>query len=165
MRLVSGLMDKSDLNILSTLRSNARETLTTISRKTGIPISSIFDRLKKLEAERVIVRHTSLLNWNKVGIKIRVLLLLRMDEKRKDAVEKWFMEKQHVNNIFRINGSLNLIIEALFRDVTEQQTFLDSFKKTFRGVVISVHHIVVKVKQEGFLTDSLQYGNHSKGRI
>lgn len=154
MKNVSGSMNKSDLKILSALRSNARETLTNISRKTGIPISSIFDRLNKLEAEGIILRHTSLLDWKKIGFKIRVLLLLKIDVKRKDDVEKWFKEKQRVNNISRINGNLSLIIEALFRDSAELQAFLDSFKKTFREVDISVHHIVEALKQEGFLMDS-----------
>ena len=42
-------LDSSDLKILSALRANGRETLTKISRDTGIPISLVFDRLKRME--------------------------------------------------------------------------------------------------------------------
>ena len=45
----SEILDQADLKLLGHLRTNARETLTRISQETQIPVSSIFDRLKRLE--------------------------------------------------------------------------------------------------------------------
>ena len=62
-----GLVDQSDLKILKYLRRNSRETMTRMSKETRIPISSVFDRLKRLEAIGVIHRYTSLLDMKKIG--------------------------------------------------------------------------------------------------
>ena len=57
----------SDLKILSALRANGRETLTKISRDTGIPISLVFDRLKRME-ELVIKRYSCSVDWERLGL-------------------------------------------------------------------------------------------------
>jgi len=46
---------EKDLLILSELRQNARETLTKMSKHTGIPISTIFDKIKQLNIEKEII--------------------------------------------------------------------------------------------------------------
>ena len=48
---------KTDKKILAALAHNSRDTMTNISRKTNIPVSEIFDRLKLLEA-RLGLRYT-----------------------------------------------------------------------------------------------------------
>ena len=50
----SKTLDQADLKLLGHMRTNARDTLTRISQETQIPISSIFDRLKRLEKMKVI---------------------------------------------------------------------------------------------------------------
>ena len=54
----SEILDQADLKLLGHLRTNARETLTRISQETQIPVSSIFDRLKRMEKMNVIKRFT-----------------------------------------------------------------------------------------------------------
>jgi DNA-binding Lrp family transcriptional regulator len=61
---------KHDLKIISHLRKNSRESLTTLSRKTNIPVSTLFDKVK-----------------NKTGYyikKIHVLLIF----------QKWVLEQE-----------------------------------------------------------------------
>lgn len=74
----SDLVDRVDLKLLSDLRRNSRETLTKISRETGIPISLIFDRLKRLEAIGIRNRYTCLLDMKKIGLHDRVIILVKV---------------------------------------------------------------------------------------
>ena len=46
-----------DLLLLNSLRENSRKSLTSLSKQTKIPVSTLFDRLKLLEKEDII-RHT-----------------------------------------------------------------------------------------------------------
>ena len=55
--------DNKDLLIISCLRENSRNNLTNISKMTGIPISTIFDWLKKYEGS-IIKKHTALLSFS-----------------------------------------------------------------------------------------------------
>ena len=67
-------MDKKELLILSQFRKNARENLTTTSRRIHVPISTLHDRLKKYEG-KVIQRHTSILNFGEIGYNLKLVQL------------------------------------------------------------------------------------------
>jgi Lrp/AsnC family leucine-responsive transcriptional regulator len=134
------------------LRRNARETITRISKFTGIPISSTFGRLKRLEEARVITRHTSLVDMRQIGLSMRVFVLFKTDDSHREELEGSLMEDPQVNNMVRIIGSWNLMVEALFRDINELESFVEALRRDFRGLEFSVHYILDSLKQEGILT-------------
>ena len=147
----SEILDQVDLKLLGYLRTNARETLTRISQETQIPISSIFDRLKRMEKMNVIKRYTSLLNLKKIGIHVRVLLLVKADKSSKANLEDWLMEKRAVNWLIRINGEWKLAAECLFQNIKNLESFIEDFEKSFKGVEFSVYYILEDLKSESFL--------------
>ena len=155
-------IDQEDRKILSCLRRNARETLTNISKDTGIPISSIFDRLKRLEKIEIITRYTCLLDMEKVGFSVTVFLFLKIANKRQNEVEKFLMENPNVNNLLRVNGDWNLIVDVLFRDINSFELFADTFKNDFKEIEISIHYVLEDIKRENFLIDNALKNNEVK---
>ena len=67
------MINIKDRQIISHLRNNARIPLTTMSKLTKIPVSTLFDRLKTNEDD-IITKHTSLLDFAKLGYNARVNL-------------------------------------------------------------------------------------------
>ena len=63
-------MNKKDLLIVSHLRRDGRTSLTELSKKTRIPISTIFDRLKQ-NKNNFIKKHTALIDFAKLGYNTR----------------------------------------------------------------------------------------------
>lgn len=59
-------MSPKILQFLAYLRENSREKLTTISKRTKIPISTLFDMLKELQGN-LITKNTVLLDFSKLG--------------------------------------------------------------------------------------------------
>jgi Lrp/AsnC family transcriptional regulator for asnA, asnC and gidA len=147
----SETLDQADLKLLGHLRTNARDTLTRISQETEIPISSIFDKLKRLEKMNVIKRYTSLLELNKIGIHVRVLLLVKPYKSSKGNLADWLIEKRPVNWLLRINGKWKLAAECLFPNIKNLESFIEDLEKSFRGVEFSVFYIIEDLKSEGFL--------------
>lgn len=146
-----GGVDREDLKILSCLRKNARETLTKISKVTGIPISSAFDKLKRLEATGVITRHISLVDLKKIGFSVQVIFFLKTNDSNKKELERRLMENPQVNNVARITGNWNFVMDALFRDVEELESFVEALRKDYKGIEFSLHHVLETLKQECFL--------------
>jgi len=155
-------VDKEDLKILSCLRKNARETLTRISKVIGIPISSTFDKLKRLEATGVITRHTSLVDLKKIGFSVQVIFFLKANDNNKKELERRLIENPQVNNVARITGNWNFVMDALFRDVEELESFVEVLGKDYKGIEFSLHHVLKTLKQECFLIDK---NNPENGRI
>jgi DNA-binding Lrp family transcriptional regulator len=149
----SGLVDQSDLKILNHVRRNARETLTRICKETRIPISSVFDRLKRLEAIGVIQRYTSLLDMAKIGIRVQVVVLLKIPDAMKKAFEKWLKEHSQVNTLVRVNGDWDFMAEALFKNIHSLEAFTEQLAEEFKGAQCSVQYILEDLKREGFVPE------------
>jgi DNA-binding Lrp family transcriptional regulator len=157
--LKSDMLDETDLRILAHLRRNARETLTRISRETRIPISSAYDRLKRLEALHVIKRYTSVIDVQKVGIRVRALLLVTVKEGQKTDLEAYLTMKPFVNNLFRTNGKTCFVAECLFRDMNDLESFTENVRKRFKDITFSVLHILEDLKSESFLAGEVPSQN------
>jgi DNA-binding Lrp family transcriptional regulator len=148
-------MRTSDLKILSALRSNGRETLTKISADTGIQISLVFDRLKRMEEEGLIKSYSCSVDWKRLGLKRRVLLLIRMPERLRQKAQAQLARNHHINNLWLLDDRCRLAAEAMFVSPRQQEVFIKALQKEFEDVEISALAVVQSLKWEGFLTSCL----------
>ena len=110
-------INQKDVRIISELRKNARMSLTKMSKKTQIPVSTIHDRLKYYK-ESLVKKYTSLLDFNALGFNTRAHILFKVKKETRDDV-KSFLEKHHnVNSIFKINNGYDYLIDAIFKNIS-----------------------------------------------
>lgn len=141
----------SDLRILSAVRTNGRETLTKISADTGIPISLVFDRLKRME-EGVIKRYSCSVDWKPLGLKRRVFLFIRLPERLREQALSRLAKSHHINNLWRLHDRCVFAAEAIFLDLRQEEIFIEKLTKDFEDIDVSTHKVVDNPKWEGFLT-------------
>lgn len=145
-------MDKQELRVLSMFRSDARMNLTTISRMTGVPVSTLFDRLKKYEGT-IIKKHTCLLDFNKLGYELRVNMLLKVAQQNRDQLKEYLTKNQSVNSVFRVVGNgFDFIIECIFKNMGELQIFAESLEK-FNIKARQDYYVLEDIKREEFMAD------------
>lgn len=136
-----------DEKILAFLRENARTNLTTISRKTGIPVSTIFDRLRSHQG-RLIKKFTVLLDFSKMGFPIRTSILLRVVYESRDAVKAYLQAHPQVNTLLRVNNGYDFAIDAFFRDVREVEDFIEDLECKYKVEASHVLHIIDEIALE-----------------
>ena len=143
------MISKTDQLILTELRKNARAPLAEISRNTNIPVSTIFDRLKKLE-KQIIHKHTALIDYSKINHNMVVNFIIKIDEsERKKLVN--FLEKHHnVNSIYRISG-YDFMVECVFKDMKQIAEFNEDLLN-FKIKNQDQFHVIEQLKKEQFLT-------------
>lgn len=142
-------MKEKELEVLRALRENARETLTTISRRTGIPVSTLFDRLGEYK-QKLIIKHTCLLDYTKLGYDLRVQLLVRLS-KGKEEFEQFMVQHLHVNTVYRINNGYDYLVEAVFRNMKDFTQFVQSLER-FSIKERKEFYVLEDLKREAFLT-------------
>ncbi|MFO8016568.1 MAG: Lrp/AsnC family transcriptional regulator [Candidatus Woesearchaeota archaeon] len=148
-------MEKQDFQIISRLRSNARKNLSRISRETGIPVSTIFERLKRYEKE-LIRKHTALLDFSKLGYDIRVSIILKVPKENRDALKCFLMKQEGINSLYRINNGYDYLVDAVFRNMQEVIDFmetLDEFKARKE-----CYYLLEEIKREDFMSDPVLTG-------
>ena len=149
------MLQKRDLLIVANLRQNARQTLTRLSRKTRIPVSTIYDRLKHHE-NGLITRHTTLLDFAKLGYATRATIIIKVPREQREAVRDFLIKSPHVNNLMKINNDFDFFLEVVFREIRDLEAFMERLEEDYRIRTKKVFYVIEELKREGFLSDPMQ---------
>lgn len=146
------MLKKKDILLMAYLRQNARMKLTSLSKLTNLPVSTIFDRIKTNEGE-LILKHVSVLDFAKMGFSTKASIMLRVAKEDKNKAKE-FLEKHHnVNTLSRINNGFDFLIEGVFKGMNELEEFLEFLDEKFRVKSKEVHYIIEEIRKESFMSD------------
>lgn len=140
---------KKDIELIKQLRMDSRKSLTNISKKTKIPISTLYDRLKYHEGG-LIQKHTSILNFDLLGFKSRVQLLLKTSVNKREELKNFLNLHENVNNVWKITNDYDYMVEACFHNIMDAEDFVEDVEKRFEANV-NAHYVVEDLKREGLL--------------
>jgi DNA-binding Lrp family transcriptional regulator len=143
------MFKKKDLVLTAHLRQNARTSLTILSRKTGVPVSTIFDRLK---ANDVILKNTALLDFAKLGFGARANILMKARKEKKEPLREFLVKSWNVNSLYKVNNGYHFMAECVFKDIKELEDFVDVLDDRFSVRTKEVHYIIDDIKREDFLS-------------
>jgi DNA-binding Lrp family transcriptional regulator len=144
------IIDEKDRLFVAELRRNARESLTNISKRTHIPISTLFDRLKHNE-NNFIIKHTTLLDFNKLGYGCVAMVVLKVDRDDREGVKKHLMNQDQVNSIYRINNGYDYLLEVVMCNVKELEEFLEQLDSKYKIVEKKTFYIIEHLARELFM--------------
>ncbi len=144
------MIKKKDLVIASYLRQNARVPLTRLARKIGMPVSTIFDRIRSCQGS-FIAKQTALLNFPQLGFSTRATVLLKVRKESKECLQDYLMNSFNVNSLYKINNGYDFMAEFIFRSIPELENFVESIDEQFGVKIKEVHYILDDLKRETFL--------------
>lgn len=137
-------MKKTDSLLLKHLRNDSRQSLAKIGKMTGVPVSTLYDGLRRLES-RIIKRHISLLDFSKLGYNIKVNFAIK--SKNRDFLKQHLLDSINVNSLYSLlNNDFDFYAECLFRDMKE----LTDFKEDLSDEISSLKQffIIDDIKRE-----------------
>ncbi len=134
-------MKRSDLLIISNLRANGRESLTSISRKTRIPVSTIFDKLRE-NINGVIKRPTILIDFHKLGYTTVSTILIRINKEQREQLKDYLTKSFNVNSVYKVNNGYDFIIEVVFKNMQEQESFIETLEENFNILELKTFFII-----------------------
>jgi len=140
-----------DFEIIKHLRDDARVSLADISRNTGIPISTVFDKLNKFQ-NRLITRNVSLLNFQELGYALKVNYVIKC--KDRDKMKGFLMQQKSINNLYRINNGSDFFVESIFKDMNEMEEFSEKLEE-FGVEKKDRYHVIEEIKREAFLPENV----------
>ena len=118
-------MKQNKIRLLNELRRDSRRSLTEISIRTGIPLSSVFKILARLEKE-LICRYAAFVDFTKLGYPLKTGVFLKAAIK--NELEDFLSRNPSLNTFLRVSGEYDYFAELLFRDMKDCQDFIDSLK-------------------------------------
>ncbi len=141
-----------DIVIMSCLRRNSRESLTDISKRIKMPISTIYDKLK-IHEKSTIMKYTSLLDFGKIGFSTRANVAIKVERGQREEAAEFLVKHRHVNSVYKINNGFDFMLDVVFRNVKDMEDFMEQLESRFPVKAKQVYFIISDIKREEFLSN------------
>ena len=147
-------MDENDKKILTELISNSRMPISKISSKTGIPDSTVSNRIKKLENNNIIEQYTTIINPEAIGIKVIARIIIQTETEKHENVEIELPKLDKVSQVYSISGEYDILIKVWAHTLEELNDIVNSEIRTIDGIEELRELIVMeKLKEEPLKVD------------
>lgn len=124
-------IDKKDKAILEELQENAKQSSRDLSRKLGIPATTIHERIKRMEKEGVIKGYHVALDYEKVGMPTTAMVLVsRMPrttpEKRTfyKRIAEYAAKIPEVQEAHVVTGEYDMVLKVRGKNEKEVGSFI-----------------------------------------
>ncbi|ABN69297.1 transcriptional regulator, AsnC family [Staphylothermus marinus F1] len=120
----STILDDIDLKILDQLRKYSRTSFREIASKLNKPVSTIYDRIKRLEKHGIIRGFSIDIDYRKLGYQIKALILVNAEGKDLIKVEQDIASNPNVQAVYDITGEYDIALIASFKTIEELDAFV-----------------------------------------
>ena len=103
-------MDSTDLKIISRLKKNARVSASAIAKEVGLAVSSVTERIRRLENQNVILQYTAVVDESKIEGGITAMIGIKIEHTRYiDKVADMISADPHVVSFYILTGDLDFL--------------------------------------------------------
>ena len=143
-----------DTHLISLLRQDGRITLTDLSKRTGIPVSTLFDRLRAARASGLIRRFTLLPSYEQLGYMSRAYVILKAKKENREELRSYLSLHPAINTLFRINNGFDFLFEAICKNMQEMENFLEELERRFHSKH-TAYYLLESIAEEQFLASGI----------
>jgi DNA-binding Lrp family transcriptional regulator len=137
-------MDELDEKILGILNEDARKSYREIARELNVSLTTVSNRIKRMEDEQVIERYIPLLNQEKMGYDLTAVINVKISHGKLLEVQQRISKDKHVSGVYDITGEWDSLIIAHFKDRRDLNGFIkgvlsmDNVEKTNTQIVLNI---------------------------
>lgn len=133
-------LDSTDRKIIEILTHDAKCTNRDIAQKTKLPVTTVFNRIRRLEKSGVIRGYAAVLDYKKLGMKLTAYSLLHYNiaiwgkETSREELKRQLKQLPNVEEIKYIIGQYDILLKFRFRDMDEFNHILLNNLRTIPGI-------------------------------
>ena len=117
-------MDKLDRSIILSLNTNGRKSFRHIAKELKVSLSTISNRIKRLEKEGIIERYIPVINKEKIGYDLTAVINIKLTHGKLIEVQEKISKNNHVSAVYDITGDWDSLIVAHFKDRRDLNSFI-----------------------------------------
>jgi DNA-binding Lrp family transcriptional regulator len=134
-------LEEVDFRILAELEADSKQSLKALSKNLGVPMSTVYDKIKRFEKNGVIKRYSAILDPMKVGRPTLALVMVSMRFQfsgepvvnQKEVALK-IARMPLVQEVYIISGEWDLAVKVRARDLKEIGDLIIERLRAIRGV-------------------------------
>lgn len=137
-------MDKMDYKILKSLKSNARNKASDISKEIHLSVSAVLERIRKMEKNKVIKDYTIIVDQKKIGNDMTALMEVSLEHPRfYDSFTTAIKNNNNIVSCYYLTGDFDFMLK-IFCKSSDQLEKIHREIKSLEGVSATKTHLVLK---------------------
>ncbi len=141
-------VDKLDEKIINVLLENSRQSYRQVAKKLKVSVATVMNRVKRLEDEKVIKQYTALVDYEKLGYDVAVLIDVRISKGKLFEIERKIATHPNVVAVYDHTGPFDALILAKFKTRKQMDQFLKHLQ-TYDFVERTETMLVLNILKEG----------------
>jgi len=120
-------LDETDKKILNILQKEGRITIKALAERLHLTTTPVFDRIKRLEKNKVIDRYACLLNEKYIERNLTVFISISIKNHGKIPVENFIRAMENlpeVMEVYHIAGNFDFLLKVMMKDMESYQKFM-----------------------------------------
>jgi Lrp/AsnC family transcriptional regulator, leucine-responsive regulatory protein len=141
------ILDRYSLAILSELQRDSRQTVAELAARVGLSTTPCWKRVKEMEAAGIIRGYTALVDREKVGLHLQVVIEANLSQHTEDLVrrfERAVAASPQIVRCFSTTGQADYIMTVLVSDIKSYERFLHDTIFKLPGITHVRSSIVLK---------------------
>lgn len=121
------MLDSIDKKLLMLLQQDAKKTTKELSLKLNLSVTAIYERIKKLEREKVIKNYVALLNPDLINKSFIVFCHIKLLQHTRESIsvfEKEVVQLSEVLECFHVSGDYDYILKVSVGSMEEYREFM-----------------------------------------
>ena len=139
-------MNENEKDIIRHLRKGKRVNISQIARDLREPISTVSDRIKRID-KKYVMKRSSLLDFQNLGYFAHELIALKARINQKEDLLEYLRTQNCVNTIYATNTDYSYLIELVCRDHLELVNWIEQLKSTFEVQLDSFQILKIEEKE------------------
>ncbi|MEM0095367.1 MAG: Lrp/AsnC family transcriptional regulator [Candidatus Bathyarchaeia archaeon] len=141
-------LDNIDLKILRALTSDARASSRQLAKQCGVSTSTVLSRVKRLEENGVIKGYTAIVDHEKLGYELTVVVELTVSKGRLLEVENEVAKLPNVCCVYDVTGLIDAVVIAKFKNREELSKFAKRLLAMPYVERTNTHVVLTTVKED-----------------
>lgn len=121
------MLDATDKKLINLLQNNSKQTTKQLSLQLNLSVTAVYERIKKLEKEKVIDKYVAIVNKNKIEKSFLVFCHVKLIQHSRAYVttfEREISKLEEVSECFHVSGDYDYILKIYVKDMDTYRNFM-----------------------------------------
>jgi Lrp/AsnC family leucine-responsive transcriptional regulator len=121
------MLDTIDKKLINLLQQDSKQTTKKLSLQLNLSVTAVYERVKKLENQKVIEKYVAIVNKNKIEKSFLVFCHIKLMQHSKEYLNTFeyeVLKLEEVSECFHVSGDYDYILKIYVKDMDAYRNFV-----------------------------------------
>ena len=121
------MLDIIDKKLINLLQQDSKQTTKKLSLQLNLSVTAVYERVKKLENQKVIEKYVAIINKNKIEKSFLVFCHIKLIQHSKEYLNTFeyeILKLEEVSECFHVSGDYDYILKIYVKDMDAYRNFV-----------------------------------------